>query len=153
MSDNGKVEALEEELLDVDGSKATTALDRQLTKVRLDPDLLTFRDMKRARVVLNGRNPWELLGDPDERGILIVWCIRSRTDLTFTWDDAENTSFGQIEAAESGEPPPQRGGKRGSSGPAPATSATSRSKRKPRAAASASSSPPSTTSPVTRSTT
>ncbi|HEY3261849.1 MAG TPA: hypothetical protein VGJ95_16555 [Pseudonocardiaceae bacterium] len=144
MSDNGKVDALEEELLDVDGNKATTALDRQLTKVRLDPDLLTFRDMKRARVVLGGRNPWELLEDPDERGILIVWCIRSRTDPAFTWDDAENTSFGQLEAASGGEPPPQQGGKPGSSGPEPAISDTSRSKRKPRAAASASNSPPST---------
>lgn len=145
MGDNGQVDQLEEELLDVDGSKATAALDRKLTKVRLDPDLLTFRDMKRARVVLDGRNPWELLADPDERGILIVWCIRSRTDLTFTWEDAENTSFGQLETPDSDEPPPPQGGKPGSSGPEPATSNASRSKRKPRAAAPASSSPRSTT--------
>jgi hypothetical protein len=144
MTDNGKVEQLEDELLDVDGSKATAALERKLAKVRLDPDLLTFRDMKRARVVLNGRNPWELLGDPDERGPLIVWCLRSRTDPAFTWDDAEDTNFGQLEQAGTGEPPPQRGGKPGSSGRAPATSKVSRSKRKPRVDAPASSSQPST---------
>lgn len=145
MGDNGKVEQLEGELLDVDGSKTTAALDRKLTKVRLDPDLLTFRDMKRARVVLGGRSPWELLEDPDERGILIVWCIRSRTDLAFTWDDAENTSFGELETAESGEPPPPQGGKPGSAGPAPATQSGSRSKRKPRVSEPASNSKPSTT--------
>lgn len=35
-------------------------------RLRLDPDLLTPADMRRAKAALAGRNPYELLQDPVE---------------------------------------------------------------------------------------
>lgn len=73
-------------------------------KLQLNPDLLTPRDMKRARKMLEGKNPYELMDDPDEAMILTIWCLRSRTDPTFTYDQAENTPFGEFEVPEQGPP-------------------------------------------------
>jgi hypothetical protein len=110
MSDNGqrKVEDLEAEVLDVAGKATIAKLDRELgnSRIKLDPDLLTPRDMRRARVVLDGRNPFELLDDPLDRIVLIIWCLVSRSDPSFTWDQAEDTPFSQLDTG-SDEPDPQ----------------------------------------------
>ncbi len=74
----------------------------------LDPDLLTPKDMKRARKLLTAMavasgdedmvtNPWELLEDPDERFTLTIWCLKSRTDPSFTWEQAEDTPFSEFD--------------------------------------------------------
>lgn len=89
-------------------------------KIRLDPDLLTPRDLRRAREILKGRNPFELLEDPIDRVVLITWCLRSREDASFTWEQAEDTPFSAYESAELEEDPPTPGpGKPGSNGSEP----------------------------------
>lgn len=77
----------------------------ELPKVVLDSDLLTPGDMKRARVVLGGRNPFELLDDPIDRVVLVIWCQRSRVDPAFTWAQAEATPFSECVAAGDDRPP------------------------------------------------
>lgn len=72
---------------------------------RLTTDELTGRDMKRARVVLKGRDPWELTDDMDERFTLIIWCLKSRHFPGFTWEQAEDTPFGEF-LPPSEVPPP-----------------------------------------------
>lgn len=75
-------------------------------RITLDVDQLTPRDMKRARAgPLEGRNPFELLDDPIDRIVLLIWCLRSREDESFTWDQAEATPFHEVEAAGDGRPP------------------------------------------------
>jgi hypothetical protein len=69
------------------------------SKLRLDPSLLTPRDLKRAKVVLDGRNPFEMLEDPVDAMTLTVWCLRSREDPEFTWDQAEDTPLGDFDMA------------------------------------------------------
>jgi len=125
MGENGQVGA---RLLD--GSTLAVGELAGRPKVRLDPDLLTPRDMKRARVILEGRNPFELLDDPIDRMVLIIWALRSRTDPAFTWAEAEDTPFSDLDTTGD-EPPPPRGGPPGSPGPeaAPTPAAASRRKR------------------------
>jgi hypothetical protein len=104
-------------------------------RITLDPDLLSSRDMLRARVVLDGRNPYEVLDDPLERVPLIVWCLRSRTDPTFTWDQALDTPFSRLQFGP-GEPDPPTAPP-GSPGPGADTKPASGSRRKRRGATSA----------------
>jgi len=130
MGDNGKVDTEVAAALGV-GALAAGA------KIRVDPDSLTPRDLRRARVVLEGRNPFELLDDPLDRVVLTIWCLVSRDDPSFTWDQAEDIPFSRLDTAgEDAEPDPQTapGGPPGSE---PATSKASGPKRKPRAGAPA----------------
>lgn len=97
---------------------------------------LTSRDMARARVMLRdqskGEDPYELLdddGDPenrDKRRVLIIWCLRSRTDPDFTWDMAWDVPFAEVYGDDEDEdaepdPPTARPGSPGPEGePRPA---------------------------------
>ncbi|HWD44016.1 MAG TPA: hypothetical protein VHM23_09985 [Actinomycetota bacterium] len=75
-------------------------------KIRLDADLLTPRDMRRARVALDGRNPFELLDDPIDRVVLVVWCLVSRDDPSFTWEQAEDVPFSRLDTGSDEPDPP-----------------------------------------------
>lgn len=69
---------------------------------------LTSRDMARARVMLKdqseGEDPYDLLDDEgdavnrDKRRVLIIWCLWSRKDPAFTWDQAWDVPFDEIYA-------------------------------------------------------
>lgn len=97
-------------------------------KLRLSIDSLTPRDLIRARVMLGGRDPNEVLAGADtyERVTLMMWCLKSRTDPAFTWDEALDTPFGEFDASEEEPPPPTGPG--GSPGPELETKQTSASK-------------------------
>lgn len=103
-------------------------------KPRLHVDLLTPRDMIRARTALGGRNPNEMLegNDTFERITLMIWCLKSRTNPDFTWDDALDTPFGEFDM--SGDEPPEATGPGGSPGPESETPTASGSKQRRRAA-------------------
>jgi hypothetical protein len=106
-----------------------------LPKIVLDADLLTPADMKRARVVLDGRNPFELLDDPIDRVVLVIWCMRSRQDPSFTWAQAEATPFGEVQAAGD-DRPPDSAASSSSTGSPPARNNGNRPKRSRSSAAS-----------------
>jgi hypothetical protein len=58
--------------------------------------------MQRAKAgPLEGRSAFELMNDPDEMFVLIIWCLKSRTDPSFTWEQAMDTPFGAFS-----DPPP-----------------------------------------------
>lgn len=103
-------------------------------KIRLDPEELTPGDLKRARVALEGRNPWEMLEDPLDAMILAIWCLKSRTDPTFTFEQAENTRLGDFDMAAA-VPPPIPGP--AANGASPGSTAKPRSPRKPTGSATA----------------
>jgi hypothetical protein len=107
----------------------------ELPKVVLDSDRLTPGDMKRARVVLGGRNPFELLDDPIDRVVLVIWCQRSRLDPAFSWAQAEATPFSECIAAGD-DRPPDSAANSSSTGSPPARSNGSRPKRSRSSAAS-----------------
>jgi hypothetical protein len=93
-------------------------------KIRLDPQQLTIRDLKRAKAgPLGGRDPFSALEDPLDAATLIAWCVRSRDDPEFTWADAENLDLGSFEHGEDDDQPPLTapnvadGGRRGSGEP------------------------------------
>jgi hypothetical protein len=76
-------------------------------KIRVDPNALTPRDLKRARVMLGGKSPYEILEDDDNREdaiALTIWCIRSRKDPNFTLEDALDVPFSQLEEPDQGPP-------------------------------------------------
>jgi hypothetical protein len=73
-------------------------------KLVLDPNLLTPRDMKRARVAISGQNPYEMMENQDDAIPLIIWCLQSRVDPDFTWEQALDTPFSDFEMAEEGPP-------------------------------------------------
>lgn len=122
---------------------ATTAALEVAAKITLDPDLLNSRDMLRARVVLEGRNPYEVLDDPLERVPLIVWCLVTRDDPSFTWDQALDMPFSRLQFGAGDEPDPPTGPP-GSPGPASEPPPASGSKPRRRAGGSAPNSPAST---------
>jgi hypothetical protein len=86
-----------------------------------DPMQLTPRDMLRAAPVLKEQaglddvDPYDLLdvtGDRYLRRVLVIWCLKSRDDPAFTWEQAFDTPFGDLfdededeEAAVAGAPP------------------------------------------------
>jgi hypothetical protein len=73
---------------------------------RLTTDEFCGRDIKRARVMLGGRNPWEILdGEDEDRFTLIIWCLKSRHIPGLTWEDAEATPYGEF--LPPGDLPPQ----------------------------------------------
>jgi hypothetical protein len=78
-----------------------------------DPMQLTPRDMLRAAPVLKEQaglddvDPYDLLdveGDKYLRRVLVIWCLRSREDPDFTWDQAFDTPFGDLFTDEDEEP-------------------------------------------------
>jgi len=79
-------------------------------RIVIDADKLTMGDMRRARERLKdklGRDPVELLnGEFDEQATFIVWCVRSRADEAFTWEQAEAVPFGELQWPEEPPPPP-----------------------------------------------
>ena len=101
-----------------------------IRKVVIDPDLLTPKDFKRARVALGGRDPWEVLrGEQEDRAVLIAWCLLSRDapDLTFgQLEDAPFGTFVEPDEAEVG-PDPQTPGPT-SNGSSPGNDTASKSK-------------------------
>jgi hypothetical protein len=89
-----------------DPDETQDAAQAAVPKVRMAPGQLTIRDLKRARTVLEGRNPFELLEDPLEAMTLTVWCVRSRTDPALTWEQAEGACLDDFEQVGDDEPPP-----------------------------------------------
>lgn len=156
-SDNGdprQVAALEDALIDADGSKTIRRLDRELgntPKLRLDPNQLSIRDLKRARVALGGRDPWELLGDPLEAVLLTLWCLKSRDDPAYTMEMAEAEPLGNFDMSAE-EPPPPPGATPSSPGLSVAPSDGNGSSAPPDSGGSAPSSSPSTASTPTSTT-
>ena len=61
------------------------------------PTLLTSADMNRARTalaeVLGDRSAYDMLDDDYDRFPLTIWCLRSRTDPGFTWQQALETPY------------------------------------------------------------
>jgi hypothetical protein len=106
-------------------------------KLRPNVDLINSADMRRARAMLrelygdDAPDPYDLVSamEFEDRMSIIIWCLKSRTDPTYTWEQAENTPYGELDLSRD-EPPP-RIGPGGSPGPEPAKSAPtgSRSKR------------------------
>jgi hypothetical protein len=135
MSENGKV----------DTEVAEQAIAEAVApprRYRLDSDELTPNDIKRARVMLKGRNPWEVLAHEDDMFTLMIWCCKSRTDPSFTWEQAENTPFGEFDPAVPRDPPPTQPSEQlGRSGGPTSESESKARRRKP---VSAPSSAPST---------
>jgi hypothetical protein len=102
MTDNGKADAA------TAAQVALAGYDQDdMSKPWLHPDALTPGDHLRAKVALAGllgeRSPYELLGG-DEMYPYIMWCLRSRDDPGFTWEQALATPF--YEFRMSGGPPP-----------------------------------------------
>jgi hypothetical protein len=66
-------------------------------KVLIGGDLLKPQDMRRARVMLGGRDPWELMrGYQEDRTVLIAWCLLSRDNPDLTWDEVDDQTFGEF---------------------------------------------------------
>jgi hypothetical protein len=80
-------------------------------KVLIDADLLSAKDMRRARVALGGRDPWELLrGNQEDRAVLIAWCQLSRDNPELTWDAVDEANFGtyvEVTEDEDADRPPE----------------------------------------------
>lgn len=94
-----------------------------MRKVEIDADLLTPKDIKRARVALGGRDPWELLrGEQEDRAVLVAWCQLSRDDPTLTFEQLEDLPFGDFVQTEDEEPDPQMTPGPISNGSSPGTS-------------------------------
>jgi hypothetical protein len=102
-----------------------------MRKVVVDPDLLTPKDLKRARVALDGRDPWEILrGNQEDRAVLIAWCLLSRDDPGITFEQLEDAPFGTfIESDEDVPDPPTPGPT--NNGTAPGNSIKPASKARP----------------------
>jgi hypothetical protein len=103
-----------------------------IRKVVIDPDLLTPKDFKRARVALGGRDPWELLrGEQQEdRAVLIAWCLLSRDDPDLTFEQLEEAPFGTFVEPDEAEPdPPTPGPSSNGAAPGGGTAARSKAKR------------------------
>ena len=76
-------------------------------KLILSPDSLSNKDMRRARVMLGGRNPWEVLDEDDNRITLVIWCLKSRTNPDYTWEEADECPFSEFQAPD--DSPPAQG--------------------------------------------
>lgn len=78
-------------------------------KIRLNVSQLTLRDLKRARAgPLEGRDPFEMMGSGDQLEIaqLIAWCLRSREDPEFGWEDAADLNLSDFEFTKDDDEPP-----------------------------------------------
>lgn len=117
MTSNGKVKEAE----------ARQAIERSPWKpkmYRLTSDELSPRDLKRAKVMLDGRNPWEVLDDDEDRLTLIMWCLKSRHIPGFTWEQAEETTYGEFLPPTEVPPPTPASDSSGSSKTTPAGNAS-----------------------------
>jgi hypothetical protein len=118
--------------------------------VQPDPGLLSPGDLRRARVMLGGQSPHELMQEFESMLQLMAWCIHSRTDPAYTWEQAGtdplNLTFDM--AGEDAEPDPPKGEAPGSNGPAPATKRESSSRTRRASSAPAPSSAASSASPA-----
>jgi len=113
-------------------------------KVPIDGDLLKPIDFRRARVMLGGRDPWELYrGHQEDRTVLIAWCLLSRDNPDLTWDEVDSQTFGEFvevpddwgtDDEEGAETPPTPGPATSSSSE-PGTNGNAESKRKRNTAA------------------
>ena len=119
-------------------------------KIRVDPSLLTPRDLQRAKVATGGRNPYELLEDPAEAFPLVLWCLKSRDDPGFTWDQALDTPFADLDMT--GEEPDPPTAPAAGPGASPKKNAAPPSSTTPNGSAPAKSSATSTASPPTTTT-
>jgi hypothetical protein len=111
------------------------------TKPVLNPDLLTPRDLARARDALPGVDVSAMLSDPIDMITLTIFCLRRRDDPEFTWDQALDTpmsEFSQVEGPPQTPPPASNGSSPGN------TDAKTSSGRRP--SATSSTSPSTTTS-------
>jgi hypothetical protein len=123
--------------------QAQAAVQQATGKLRPDPDLLSSADMRRARAMLktmhgdDAPDPYELLSAStfEDRLSIIVWCLWSRTTPEFTWEQAENIPFGELDLST--DEPPSPIGPGGSPGPISGKSAPTGSKPKRPAATSA----------------
>lgn len=127
MTDNGSAPA---------EAVASLASARQ----KLDPDLLTPRDLLRAQDMLDelgdgdklkGADIYEVMANRTRRAGVIIWCLKSRTDPSFTFEQALDTPYGEFDVEDDEPDPPT--GPPGSPGPAPAASGPAASKPKRRA--------------------
>jgi hypothetical protein len=89
------------------------------------PTLLTPRDMHRAKKaladILDGRSAYDMLEDDDDRVPFTIWCLESRNNPGFTWDDALDTPYlGEWKDGPAGPPttaaPPAGGAKNAAPG-------------------------------------
>jgi hypothetical protein len=82
-------------------------------KIVVDFSKLTLRDLARARVVLGGKDPYEV-ANGDDVVQLIVWCVRSRSQPDLPWDAALDVEVGELQfpvAVPPQTPPPARRGR------------------------------------------
>jgi len=101
-----------------------------------------MRDLKRARVMLDGRSPIEMLEDPVDAMTLTIWCLASRDRPELTFDEAEDMPLGDFDmfttvGGDDGPPPaasPEPSGK--PSGRRGETSDETSTSPKPRSATS-----------------
>jgi hypothetical protein len=76
------------------------------TKPVLNPDLLTPRDLARARDALPGVDVSAMLSDPIDMITLTIFCLRRRDDPEFTWDQALDTPMSEFSQPVPNVPPP-----------------------------------------------
>jgi hypothetical protein len=103
-------------------------VSEQPYKVVVDPESLCLDDMKRARKMLKGRNPWEILDnkdEPEDRIALIIWCLRTREDPSYTLEQAYREPMRNYQQRQG----PPRTGPASASGSKPRLPATSRSNK------------------------
>jgi hypothetical protein len=100
--------------------------------VRPDPAILTPNDLKRAKVALDGQSPHELLAEPETMFQVLIFCVRSRTDPSFTFEQAGDVPLGEVFDMAADSPPPTPGPGGNGSGPSGSGTSTdvSASKRK-----------------------
>lgn len=124
MSENGKVAAETAEQV---------AAEVVAPKQWLHPDALTPRDYLRGKLALKDvlaerghESPYDFLGT-DEMYTWLIWALRSRADVSFTWDAALDTPFYEFQMGGD-RPPPPPAGPPSLSGSKPGRSAVSRAK-------------------------
>lgn len=74
-------------------------------KEKLDPRHITLRDLKRAKNMLGGKDPMELMNDPLEAMTLTAWCLLSRTKPDMKLEDAEDVALDDFEQPPGDLPP------------------------------------------------
>jgi hypothetical protein len=141
MSDNGqpdaqRVQELEAGPRDAGGGAPSPPRPR----AGRNADDLTPRDLLRARTMLaeagDPRSPYDLMEDDIEKSALVIWCLKSRTDAQFTYEQALDTPYSEF-TVEDDEPPPPPGGPPGSPGPEAAMSRAAASRKRRPAGATA----------------
>jgi hypothetical protein len=115
-------------------------------RILVDFSKLTLRDLARARVILEGRDPYELASG-DEVVRLIAWCVRSRSQPDLSWDDALDIEVGDLQFPGAAPPPPTP--TPDASGSSPARSVGRSSRKRQANSTPARSSAPTSTSPAT----